>query len=226
MKQLGKVPLLTREQEVEIFQRIEQAENEVKRLVYGLGFTAKEYSAIAEKLLAEPPKERYDRIITDSKVANREQHLKTLRTLVKNVGRLDAQADVLFTRWQAAPAAQRKKLWTQLQQAQRKVQLAFPKFSYRPKVLEEITNVAASVDARFEATLLRIKDLEAPRKSAHRQSAVQAKKSSCKCYERFVRTPQENSQKRWRNCGAFRTCHMSQIPHGGGQPPSGRLHRA
>ncbi|MGO9704750.1 MAG: RNA polymerase sigma factor region1.1 domain-containing protein, partial [Limisphaerales bacterium] len=50
MNQMGKVPLLTREQEVEICKRIEEAELEMKRIVYSLGFTAKEHIAIAEKL--------------------------------------------------------------------------------------------------------------------------------------------------------------------------------
>src|ERR1051325_11226107 len=58
MNQMGKVPLLTREQEVEICKKIEEAESDMKRLVYSLGFTAKEHIAIAEKLLSEPPKER------------------------------------------------------------------------------------------------------------------------------------------------------------------------
>src|SRR5215472_14481005 len=61
MNQMGKVPLLTREQEVEICKRIEDAELEMKRLIYSLGFAAKEHIAIAEKLLSEPPKERFDR---------------------------------------------------------------------------------------------------------------------------------------------------------------------
>src|ERR1019366_5939054 len=52
MNQMGKVPLLTREQEVEICKRIEEAEIEMKRIVYSLGFTAKEHIAIAEKLLS------------------------------------------------------------------------------------------------------------------------------------------------------------------------------
>ena len=42
MNQMGKVPLLTREQEVEICKRIEEAEVAMKAIVYGLGFTAKE----------------------------------------------------------------------------------------------------------------------------------------------------------------------------------------
>lgn len=47
MNQMGKVPLLTREQEVEICKKIEEAESDMKRLVYSLGFTAKEHIAIA-----------------------------------------------------------------------------------------------------------------------------------------------------------------------------------
>jgi RNA polymerase primary sigma factor len=58
LKQMGQVPLLTREQEVEISKRIEAAEGEVKRIVYSFGFAAKEHIALAEKLLSVPPKER------------------------------------------------------------------------------------------------------------------------------------------------------------------------
>ena len=85
MNQMGKVPLLTREQEVEICKKIEEAEVAMKGIIYGLGFTAKEHIAIAEKLLSEPPKERFDRVIVDKKVANREGHLRELRKLIKKV---------------------------------------------------------------------------------------------------------------------------------------------
>ena len=48
LKQMGQVPLLTREQEVEISKRIEDAENEVKRIIYSFGFSGKEHIALAE----------------------------------------------------------------------------------------------------------------------------------------------------------------------------------
>src|SRR6266705_1850902 len=67
MNQMAKVPLLTREQEVEVCKRIEEAGFDMKRLVYGLGFAAKEHNAIAEKLLSEPPRERFDCIALDTK---------------------------------------------------------------------------------------------------------------------------------------------------------------
>src|SRR5262249_41606458 len=85
MNQMGKVHMHTREQEVEICKKIEEAEVSMKTIIYGLGFTAKEHIAISEKLLSDPPKERFDRVIVDKKIANRDGHLKDLRKLIKKV---------------------------------------------------------------------------------------------------------------------------------------------
>src|SRR6516164_3040011 len=82
LKQMGQVPLLTREQEVEISKRIEKAEHDLRAAVYSLGFCGKEHIALAEKLLADPPRERFDRVILDKQVASRENHLKMLQKLV------------------------------------------------------------------------------------------------------------------------------------------------
>ena len=67
LKQMGAVPLLTREQEVEISKRIEAAESELRKIVHRFGFTGKEHLALAEKLLADPPRERFDRVVLDKK---------------------------------------------------------------------------------------------------------------------------------------------------------------
>jgi hypothetical protein len=39
--------------------------------------------------LSEPPKERFDRVIVDKKIANREGHLRELRKLIKKVRAFD-----------------------------------------------------------------------------------------------------------------------------------------
>src|SRR6266404_3655922 len=108
MNQMGKVPLLTREQEVEVCKRIESAESEATELIYSLGFTAKEHCAIAEKLLCEPPKERFDRVIADKKVASREGHLKELRRLLKKIQALDTEVDEQYAAWQKASTTARR----------------------------------------------------------------------------------------------------------------------
>src|SRR5262249_14473916 len=104
LKQMGQVPLLTREQEVEISKRIETAENELRKIVYGFGFAGKEHIALAEKLISEPPKERFDRVIVDKKIESRDEHLKDLRKLVKVVRPLDQMVDEHYAAWQNADA--------------------------------------------------------------------------------------------------------------------------
>ena len=173
MNQMGKVPLLTREQEVEICKRIEEAESEMKRLVYGLGFTAKEHIAIAEKLLSEPPKERFDRVVVDKKVANREGHLRDLRALIKKIRALDAEVDEKYASWQkSATGARREKLLGELRKLDRKLQGKFPKFHYKQRVLEDMIMVAGNVHEKFKTSLRHIEELESHRKSAERVAAV------------------------------------------------------
>jgi RNA polymerase primary sigma factor len=190
MNQMGKVPLLTREQEVEICKRIEEAESEMKRLVYGLGFAAKEHIAIAEKLLSEPPKERFDRVVVDKKVANREGHLKDLRTLIKKVRVLDAQVDESYATWQEAPQGKAAdKLLTAFRKLDKKLQDTFPKFFYKQKVLEDMIVVAGNVHEKFQSSLRRIQELEAHRKSNEQQSALHSEHAKIGALEQFVRTP-------------------------------------
>ena len=195
MNQMGKVPLLTREQEVEICKRIEEAESEMKRLVYGLGFAAKEHIAIAEKLLSEPPKERFDRVVVDKKVANREGHLKELRNLIKKVRAQDAEVDSLYLDWQKAPHAKQEKLFTTFHKLDKKLQDTFPKFYYKQKVLEDMIVVAGNVHEKFQASLRRIQELEAHRKSTEQQAAIHGERTKIQALELFVRMPREEFYK-------------------------------
>jgi RNA polymerase primary sigma factor len=196
MNQMGKVPLLTREQEVEICKRIEEAEGEMKRLVYGLGFTAKEHIAIAEKLLSEPPKERFDRVVVDKKVANREGHLRDLRILIKKVRVLDAQVDEKYGVWQEAAGQPRgAKLLTAFRKLDKKLQDTFVKFFYKQKVLEDMIVVAGNVHEKFQGSLRRIQELEAHRKSAEQQAALHGEQAKIRALEQFVRMPREEFYK-------------------------------
>jgi hypothetical protein len=67
-----------------------------------LWFAGKEHLALAEKLLAEPPRERFDRVVLDKQVASRDAHLKTLHKLVAQTRELDAEVDRHFNLWRDA----------------------------------------------------------------------------------------------------------------------------
>ena len=88
LKQMGQVPLLTREQEVEISKRIEEAENMVQQHINRFGFTAKAHLDLAQKL--SEGRERFDRVILDKKIESRERYMKMLPRLCKKVEQLSA----------------------------------------------------------------------------------------------------------------------------------------
>ena len=192
MNQMGKVPLLTREQEVEICKRIEEAEIEMKRIVYSLGFTAKEHIAIAEKLLSEPPKERFDRVIVDKKIANREGHLRDLRRLIKKVRTLDQKVDAKYVAWQKALQKGRKeKLQRELTKMGVRLQDTFQKFFYKQKVIEEMIVVAGNVHEKFQASARHLQDLDGLRTTTERRTAMEAERAKIQTLEQFVRMPRE-----------------------------------
>jgi RNA polymerase primary sigma factor len=187
MNQMGKVPLLTREQEVEICRRIEEAELEMKRIVYGLGFTAKEHIAIAEKLLSEPPKERFDRVVVDKKTANREGHLRELRALIKKIRAADQHVDEKYSAVQKGPKTRREKLEAEFRKLDKKLQDTFPKFFYKQRVIEEMIVVAGNVHEKLQSSLRRIHELSALHKSAARLSEIDAERTKIRTLEQFVR---------------------------------------
>ncbi|MFN0066179.1 MAG: RNA polymerase sigma factor RpoD [Limisphaerales bacterium] len=188
LKQMGQVPLLTREQEVEISKRIEDAENEVKRIIYSFGFAGKEHLALAEKLVAEPPKERFDRVIVDKKIESRENHLKALRKLVKDLRAVDQEVDGVYRELAAAPAkAKGAKLELEFRRLDLKLQKFFPKFFYKQKVIEEMCLVADNVHDKFLLSLKVIQDLEPQKRVPQAQAIIESEQRKVGALEEFVR---------------------------------------
>jgi RNA polymerase primary sigma factor len=185
---MGQVPLLTREQEVEISKRIEEAENEVKKIIYSFGFCGKEHIALAEKLVSEPPKERFDRVILDKKVEGRDNHLRALRKLVKEVRTVDQVVDDKYAGWQRETLKHRRdRLHQEFKKADIKLQATFQKFYYKQKVIEEMALVADNIHDKILASLRAIQDLEPQRKNPQGLLIIQAEERKIKALEEFVR---------------------------------------
>ncbi|HNQ90393.1 MAG TPA: RNA polymerase sigma factor RpoD [Verrucomicrobiota bacterium] len=188
LKQMGQVPLLTREQEVEISKRIEDAENEVKRIIYSFGFAGKEHIALAEKLISEPPKERFDRVILDKKIEGRENHLRALRKLVKDVRTVDQQVDEAYAAWHGDTSKTRKeRLQGEFRKRDARLQNTFPKFFYKQKVIEEMALVADNIHDKIQMSLRLIQDLEQQRKNPQAQQIIESERRKIKALEDFVR---------------------------------------
>jgi RNA polymerase primary sigma factor len=190
LRQMGQVPLLTREQEVEISKRIEAAEAETKLIICNLGFAAKEHIALAEKLVCEPPKERFDRVIVDKKVENRETQLRALRKLIPLVRAADEKVDEAYTRWQSGGSrAQLGRLHARFQKLDRQLQSTFGQFYYKQKVVEEMALVAENMRDKIQSSLRLIQDLAAPDQPPLSPALLESERRKIQALERFVRAP-------------------------------------
>jgi RNA polymerase primary sigma factor len=190
LRQMGKVPLLTREQEVQICKRIEEGETEARRVLFGFGFTGKEHVALAEKLLCDPPRERFDRVIVDKKVESRASHLSVLRRLIKRARELDVKLDKTFEQLRQAhgkPSAAR--IMANYQKLNKALLANFPKFYYKPKVSEEIMVVSDNVADQIKTTLRTLEELHHRRKSAATAAQLTAEQNKLSALEKFVRMP-------------------------------------
>ncbi len=190
LKQMGQVPLLTREQEVEISKRIEDAELEVQRIIYSLGFTAKEHLAIAEKLTAEPPRERFDRVVLDQKADSRDSYLHGLHKIIKTVRELDHQADQAYYSWRTAGSASaRTRAHNLFCEINNKLQNTFKKFYFKHKVVEEMVVVAENIHEKIQNSLRLIESIKQSGHSSDRQHLMDAEQEKIRALEDFVRMP-------------------------------------
>jgi RNA polymerase primary sigma factor len=190
LKQMGQVPLLSREQEVEISKRIEEAETRLRQLICGLGFAAKEHIALAEKLLSDPPKERFDRVIVDNKIDSRETHLRALQKLVKKVRKMDMEVDASYSRCQGCTAShERDKLLAAFKKLDRKLQASFPKFFYKQRVFEEMAMVAENIFDKLHSSLRQVRGADSGGRLPSHPALVQAERSKIQALEEFARMP-------------------------------------
>jgi RNA polymerase primary sigma factor len=189
-RQMGQVALLTREQEVEISKRIEAAEIEVRKIIYGLGFAGKEHVALAEKLLADPPRERFDHVVIDKKVNSRDAHLRVLRRVLARVRKLDQDVDLHYIAWRDAHLkAKRLRTLRAFKRANQKLQDAFPDFCFKFKVCEEMALVAENIHDKLQYSLRALADAECQRESSAQQHLIEAERQKIRALEEFVRMP-------------------------------------
>ena len=139
LKQMGQVPLLTREQEVEISKRIEEAENMVQKHINRFGFTSRAHLDLAQKLTEG--RERFDRVILDKKIESRERYMKILPRLCKQLEKLADEITEQYGKLSAGPKRDSKR-WKGFQRSLGSLQRLYPKFYFKQKVTEEFVHLA------------------------------------------------------------------------------------
>ena len=141
LKQMGQVPLLTREQEVEISKRIEDAELMVQKFINRFGFTSKSHLDLAQKLIEG--RERFDRVILDKKIESRERYMKGLPKLCSQIERSSGEVAALYRKlMEARESGKESSVKSDFQKAHTSLMKLYPRFYFKQKVTEEFVQLA------------------------------------------------------------------------------------
>ena len=170
LKQMGQVPLLTREQEVEISKRIEEAEDMVLKHINRFGIIAQAHLDLASKLIEG--RERFDRVILDKKIESRERYMKNLPRLCKQVEQLSASITRQFYEMSRNSLKKRPQKLRALQRMMASLQRLYPLFYLKQKVTEEFVHLAD--DAHHTSLYLQTELAKNPR-SKKRRLQLQSK---------------------------------------------------
>jgi len=137
LKQMGQVPLLTREQEVAISKRIEKAELKALDSLFSVGLTTAFQIDLAKKLLER--EERFDRVVLDKKVESREAYFKSLPKLVDGAEDLEARCEKAWADIQKHDNASpnQKRARTRFKKYEGQLKPIFKKYCFKLKVFEE-----------------------------------------------------------------------------------------
>jgi len=141
LTQMGRMPLLTREQEVAIARRIEDAERRVRIHLHRLGFIVRAYLDLAQEVLAG--RERFDHAVITRTAKSRERYLRELPRLCVRLEEAAQRCAAAYQDYLAhdegCPDSQR---YRDFQAAHAAVQRIYPRFQFQQKVIDRMAHTA------------------------------------------------------------------------------------
>ncbi len=189
LHQMGQVPLLTRDQEVEICQRIEEAELTTRNLFNQLCPAADMYLSLADRL--ENGKERFDRVVVDKYVDSRDDYLAMLPRVRNEVLKSQQKLRAAFSeamKSRTTKADRDRKLAACVRQRD-KLATALVDLHFKQKVVESMAADADAVHTRLRAVCMTMRKLEKTRKSKRREEALHECRKSMLEFQRDLCIP-------------------------------------
>ncbi len=146
LKQMGQVPLLTREEEVEISKRIEKSELEIRKILAQFGFIPDSYLDLSKRL--EAGEERFDRLIIDKKIESRARYLKNLTKLCDQVESLRDEMTDTYAKIRSEKGDPAPKLAEKWKKGLASLSRTYNRFFFKQKVTEDLVNFTAEFTER------------------------------------------------------------------------------
>ena len=171
LKEMGSVPLLTREEEVEISKRIEKAQMQIDRIIMRFRYSTKEAISIANFLI--DGKERFDKCVTEKEIPNKQEFLKLMPKLQECLRQENRILEELLLK-QRDPKLKKgdeAKLQEEIEKSRIRTQAYLRRFHWRQNIIDDFTEVILSSYNRLLELNKEIEELE-PRAERNKYAAA------------------------------------------------------
>lgn len=161
LKEMGSVPLLTREEEVEISKRIEKAQIQIERIILRFRYSAKEAISIAAYLIGG--KDRFDKVISEKEVDDKNKYLKLLPKLADLLRTEDQKLEALLItlRSPGLSKTNEAKINDDIEKCRIRTQAYLRRFHCRHNLIEDFGEVVFKGYERFLSLEKEMNELKA-----------------------------------------------------------------
>jgi RNA polymerase primary sigma factor len=159
LKEMGSVPLLSREEEVEISKRIEKAQVQIEHIIMRFRYSTKEAISIGNYLITG--KERFDKIVAEKELEDKGEFLKLLPRLCQLLKEEDGILEnlLLQTMQPGIKKIDLVKLQEEIEKCRIRTQAYLRRFCFRHNVIEDFGEVILRAYDRFLQLEKEIKEL-------------------------------------------------------------------
>lgn len=177
LKEMGSVPLLTREEEVEISKRIEKAQIQIERIIMRFRYSTCEAISIANFLIQG--KDRFDKCITEKEILNKQEFLNLLPKLKNLLKEEDEKLQLILVRLHDVNLKKndRAQVLEEIEKCRIRTQAYLRRFHFRHNITEDFGELITRSYERFLSLEKEINEL-VPR--AERNKFAAAKLLSAK----------------------------------------------
>ncbi len=185
LKEMGSVPLLTREEEVEISKRIEKAQIQVEKIILRFRYSTRESISISRYLISG--KERFDKVVSEKEITDKTKYMKLLPRLVELMQALDKTFEQLLVEAKN-PRLSSKELSSLLEELEKvriKAQAYLRRFAGKHNVIEDFAEVILSSYDRFLSLEKEIRELT-PRAEKNKFAAAKLLAAKRKLFKREI----------------------------------------
>lgn len=167
LKEMGSVPLLSREEEVEISKRIEKAQMQIERIIMRFRYSTSETISITNYLISA--KERLDKIVTEKEIEDKHLFVKMMPKLKDLLREEDEQLEkyLLELRKEALSKVERVKILEEVEKSRIRTQSYLRRMRFRYTLIEDFGEVILTSYDRFLTLEKEISELQ-PRAEKNR----------------------------------------------------------